>query len=43
MTGGTIDATIDSMSVAQAEDVTGRVAELFRVVAFPEDAAPTPT
>jgi len=36
---GTIDATIDAMSVEQAEDITGRIVQLFRVVAFPEDAA----
>lgn len=36
---GTADATIDAMSVEQAEDITGRIVQLFRVVAFPEDAA----
>jgi hypothetical protein len=36
---GTIDATIDDMTVEQAEDLTGRIVQLFRVVAFPEDAA----
>lgn len=30
---GTIDATIDGMSVEQAEDITGRIVGLFRVVA----------
>ena len=39
---GNIDATIDAMSVDQAEDITGRIVQLFRVVAFPEDAAPRP-
>jgi hypothetical protein len=42
-TEGTIDATIDAMSVDQAEDITGRVVQLFRVVAFPEDPARRPT
>ena len=41
-TEGTIDATIDAMSVDQAEDITGRIVQLFRVVAFPEDVAPRP-
>jgi hypothetical protein len=41
-TQGTIDATIDAMSVDEAEDITGRIVQLFRVVAFPEDAAPRP-
>jgi hypothetical protein len=39
---GNIDATIDAMSVDQAEDITGRIVQLFRIVAFPEDAAPQP-
>lgn len=34
---GTTDATIDAMSVEQAEDITGRIVQLFRVIAFPED------
>jgi hypothetical protein len=38
-TEGTTDGTIDAMSVEQAEDVTARIVQLFRVVAFPEDAA----
>jgi hypothetical protein len=38
-TNGTIDGTIDAMSVEQAEDITGRIVRLFRVVAFPDDAA----
>jgi membrane protein YdbS with pleckstrin-like domain len=38
-TEGTVDATIDAISVEQAEDITGRIVQLFRVVAFPEDAA----
>ncbi len=37
--GGTVDATIDAMNVEQAEELTGRIVQLFRVVAFPEDAA----
>jgi hypothetical protein len=41
MTRGTTDATIDAMSVDQAEDITGRIVQLFRVIAFPDDAAPT--
>jgi hypothetical protein len=41
-TGGNIDATIDAMSVEQAEDLTGRIVQLFRVVAFPEDGARRP-
>jgi hypothetical protein len=40
---GTIDATLNAMSVEQAEDITGRIVQLFRVVAFPEDAARRPT
>ncbi len=43
MAGGTIDATIDAMSVEQAEDITGRIVQLFRIVAFPEDTGSTPT
>lgn len=39
-TEGTVDATIDAMSVEQAEDITARIVGLFRVVAFPRDAAP---
>ena len=39
-TEGSVDATIDAMSVEQAEDITGRIVGLFRAVAFPEDAAP---
>lgn len=42
-TEGTIDATIDAMTVEQAEDITGRIVQLFRTVGFPEDAAPRPT
>lgn len=42
MTEGTVDGTIDAMSVEEAEDITGRIVELFRVVAFPGDAAPRP-
>ena len=42
-TEGTIDATIDAMTVEQAEDITGRIVGLFRVIAFPEDAAQPPT
>jgi hypothetical protein len=42
-TEGTIDATIDAMSVEQAEDITGRIVRLFSVVAFSEDAARRPT
>jgi hypothetical protein len=38
-TEGTTDATVDAMSVEQAEDITGRIVQLFRVVAFPEDVA----
>jgi hypothetical protein len=38
-TEATTDATIDALSVEQAEDITGRIVQLFRVVAFPEDAA----
>jgi hypothetical protein len=43
MTNGTNEETIDAMSVEQAEDITGRIVQLFRVVAFPEDAEPRPT
>jgi len=39
---GTADATINAMSVEEAEDITGRIVQLFRVVAFPQDAAPRP-
>lgn len=42
-TEGTIDATIDAMSVEQAEDITGRIVRLFSVLAFPEDAARRPS
>lgn len=42
-TEGTIDATIDAMSVEQAEDITGRIVQLFRFVAFEADAARRPT
>lgn len=38
-TDGNVDARIDAMSVEQAEDLTGRIVQLFRVVAFPEDGA----
>lgn len=38
-TEATIDATIDAMSVEQAEDITARIVQLFGVIAFPEDAA----
>lgn len=38
-TEGTIDATIDRMSVEEAEDLTERIVQLFRVVAFPEETA----
>jgi hypothetical protein len=41
-TEGTIDATIDALSVEQAEDITGRIVGLFRVVAFPQDQARRP-
>lgn len=40
MTEGTIDATIDNMSVDQAEDITGRIVQLFRVIAFPDGTGP---
>jgi hypothetical protein len=40
---GTTDATIDAMSVEQAEDITGRIVQLFRVVAFPEDGTRSAT
>lgn len=39
MAEGNADATIDAMTVEQAEDLTGRLVQLFRVVAFPEDSA----
>ena len=42
-TEGTIDATIDAMSVEQAEDITGRIVQLFCVVALPEVPARRPT
>lgn len=42
-TEGTIDATIDAMSVEHAEDITGRIVHLFRAVAVSEDAARPPT
>jgi len=42
-TEGTIDATIDAISVEQAEDIAGRIVQLFRAVAFPEDAPRRPT
>lgn len=32
-TAGTVDATIDAMSVEQAEDITGRIVGLFRALA----------
>lgn len=42
-TEATVDATIDSMSVQRAEDITGRIVQLFRVVSFAQDAARRPT
>ena len=40
---GTIESTIGTMSVEQAEDITSRIVQLFGVVAVPDDAARRPT